>query len=239
MRCQLRSLRQILSRTNLTNKVNKEITIQLLIHAFNELFVSTVALFYLRVFTCYMYFVFLVSIHLVFCLELTLRRFNCVFSNMSLMFCKLFLNPVCLSLIHVWHFTAKTWWYIRKSYCTSKQPFTTFTKISHVISHVKNIWNGNVFTCEIPISHVKRTGSKFQVWNLGVGNIYFMYEMGHSHMKINFTHGIEIIHEIACEIFVKVVNEAQPCNKVMYVMVIDSCTPIWFILSALQHESCR
>lgn len=69
---------------------------------------------------------------------------------------------------------------------------------------MKNIWNLEHFhkwnfrlACEmftwalyeIPNSYVKWTGRKFYSWNL-VRNMYFIYEMEKSHMKINFTYVI-------------------------------------------------
>ena len=68
------------------------------------------------------------------------------------------------------------------------------------------------FIYEIPNSHVKWTGLKFHMWNLGVRNMHFTYEMEHSHTKFYFTYGIETINiwniificEIACEMFVRV-----------------------------------
>ena len=38
-------------------------------------------------------------------------------------------------------------------------------------------WNWNIFTPEIPSSHVKCAGSKFQLWNQRVRNICFTYKI--------------------------------------------------------------
>ena len=40
-----------------------------------------------------------------------------------------------------------------------------------------HMWNVNIFTYEIPNSHVKWPGSKFRMWNVGVRNRNFMCEM--------------------------------------------------------------
>ena len=75
-------------------------------------------------------------------------------------------------------------------------------------SHVKfsfHIWNGSVFICKIPNSHVKWTGSKFHMWNVGIRNMYFTCEMENSHVEINFTYDIFISHialkQVAWNIF--------------------------------------
>ena len=65
-------------------------------------------------------------------------------------------------------------------------------KISHVISHMKNIWKWNIFTYEIPNSHVKWTGSKFHRGNLWVQDMCFTYKIEDSSVKINFTYEIFI-----------------------------------------------
>ena len=65
-------------------------------------------------------------------------------------------------------------------------------------SHMKfsfHVWNRNIFTHEIPNSHVKLTGSKFLMWSLGVRSIYFTYEMRFSLTKINLKHEIFISHK--------------------------------------------
>ena len=53
---------------------------------------------------------------------------------------------------------------------------------------------GHGTTNEIPYSHVRWTGLIFHMWNLGVRNKYFTYEMEHSHTKINVTYEIFISH---------------------------------------------
>ena len=55
-----------------------------------------------------------------------------------------------------------------------------------------HLWNWDVFTYEIPNSHVKSTVSKFHMWNHGVRYIYIAYELEHAHMKIYFTYKIFI-----------------------------------------------
>ena len=86
-------------------------------------------------------------------------------------------------------------------------------KISHMknirnwsISHIKfsfHIWNGNLLTCKIPNSHVKWTGSKFHMWNIGAQNMYFTYEMGiFSHMKYLIQMWNELVQNFTCEILV-------------------------------------
>ena len=68
-------------------------------------------------------------------------------------------------------------------------------KFQMSFSHVKfslHIWNGNVLTYEIANSYVKLTGSEFRMWNLGIQNNCFTYEMEDSHVKINFTYEIFI-----------------------------------------------
>ena len=51
------------------------------------------------------------------------------------------------------------------------------------------------FTYEIRKSHVKWTGSKLYMCNLGVRNMHFTNEIKHSHTKINITYQIFISHK--------------------------------------------
>ena len=95
---------------------------------------------------------------------------------------------------------------------------TPLTKISHVISYVKNILNWNFFTYEMrAFTHMKYS---IPVWNELFQNfIYFTYEIERSHIENNFTYkvcnshiwietidiwNIIFICKIAYEIYVKV-----------------------------------
>ena len=119
------------------------------------------------------------------------------------------------SFISRWHITYKPSAVIccvvgTISVCPNKNFRCRFKYEKHWIgtfSHMKfrfHIWNGNVFTYEVPNSNMKLTGSTFH------GNMHFICEIERTRMKINFTYEIFILHmklkQFAYEIFVKVVR---------------------------------
>ena len=57
-----------------------------------------------------------------------------------------------------------------------------------------HMWNGNISTHEMPNSYVKWVDSKFHMWNLGVQNMYFTYEMEDLRTKHHFAYEIPISH---------------------------------------------
>ena len=96
--------------------------------------------------------------------------------------------------------------------------------------------NWNVFTCGIPNSHQKRTGSKFHIWNVGVWNMTFKCEVEDSRLKTNLT----------CEVFISQMELKQFTYKILFsyvkLQVKFSHQPCWLtrcLQSCLCTIKCR